>query len=110
MSTAHGLSVGSADPFWTASYGGAKPVQAQASSSPYWAPFSKYANWISAPPPANGQPYATGDYTFTTSFDLVRQNPEKYVLFATASADDQVTNVTLNGHAVSMDPPCAAST
>lgn len=104
-----GVAVGSVDPYWTTSFAGSKPVSAQAGSSEYWKIFSGYANWITAPPPANGQPYAAGEYTFSTSFDIIKQNPEKYVLTATVAADDQVRNVTVNGHAIVMGQPCADS-
>ena len=91
-----GAADGSADPNWLVNGGTAYVV---ANRPPPWLANSVASGWIS--PGANygpGIPRSTpGAYTYETTFDLTGLNPNSATLSFVVAADDQLTDVLLNG-------------
>ena len=105
ISTGQFLGTGAQDLNWSASYQGDKATSTYANlASTYWKQFSKYASWIT--PPLSSGTSATGNFTFTTSFNLVKYDPAHYTLFADVATDDALVDIRINNKAVPLLTPC----
>jgi hypothetical protein len=109
VSTALGLASETPDSNWVVSYRSGQATGAVVANVAGWSQFSSYANWITPPMIENTAP--AGNYTFTTSFDLVKFDPAKYFLNAEISSDDALLEVKLNGANIALIPSaCPTST
>lgn len=105
ISTGQFLALGATDPNWVASYQGQKATETYANMpSTYWKQFSSYANWIT--PPISSGTSATGNFTFSTSFNLVKYDPAKYILNADIATDDALIGIKINNKDVTLKSPC----
>jgi hypothetical protein len=87
------------------SYQGAKPTMTYTNMpSTYWKQFSNFANWIT--PPIVSGTSDSGNFTFTTSFDLMKYDPATYILNAEIASDDELLSIAINKKAVTLVPPC----
>jgi hypothetical protein len=105
VSTGQFLALGTQDPNWSASYQGAKATATYANlPSTYWKQFSTYAGWIT--PPLVSGTSDSGNFTFSTSFDIKKFDPATYFLNADIATDDALVGITVNKVSVPLLTPC----
>jgi hypothetical protein len=105
---------GAVDSFWSItspSAGSAYKVTGSPSSYPFpvWSSDNATSGWI-APQPTYvtttpGTKDASGAWVFTTTFSLTGLDPTTAIIAGRWQADDQGSNITLNGHALSLTTP-----
>lgn len=104
ISTGQGLTYLTVDPNWNVA------CPDGSSSAAYvggYTTHSTFANFVTPKLQASGNA-SSGNYVFTTQFDLVKYDPANYYLAADVSSDDQVVAISINGNAVALNTPCNA--
>ena len=74
-------------------------------ASTWWKEFSSFSSWITPPVDAWGC-NALGNYTFSTSFNLIKYDSSKYFLNVEVASDDALIGIHVNDVAVPLLGPC----
>lgn len=105
ISTAFNLPVGVNDPHWLYEFNGFTGSTIVGGAGDAWKQFSPSANWVS-PPLAEGSGAETGNYTFTTHFNLSSSDLNDYTLKAHISSDNNIVGIIINDLNVPLVSPC----